>query len=132
MAFTVTGLDGWAIPDLRIAVYSPRNTHGRRLPRTAGWQAGWLTCRLTAPVHRQGFAKAMKDIPGGPRQATGQHRHLSRPFRRPPARAPENGGHPHHAPPWNPVADCAVISVQLDPVRHRPIAWTKLRMITVP
>ena len=74
MAFTVNGLDGWAIPDLRIAVYSPRNTPGRRLPRTrrmAGRQAGWLARRLTAPVHRQGFAKTMKDIPGGSRRATG-------------------------------------------------------------
>jgi hypothetical protein len=42
---------------------------------------------LTAPVHRQGFAKAMKDIPGGSRSAAGQCRHLSRLLRRPPARA---------------------------------------------
>jgi hypothetical protein len=45
---------------------------------------------------------------------------------------PENGGHPHGALPRAPVADWAVICVQLDPVRHRPIAWTKLRMIAVP
>ena len=52
MAFTVTGLDGWAIPDLRIAVYSPRNTHGRRLPRTrrmAGRRAGPSPDRSDAP-----------------------------------------------------------------------------------
>ena len=45
----------------------------RRLPRArrmAGRQAR-LTCRLTAPVHRQGFAKAIKDIPGGSRGAMG-------------------------------------------------------------
>jgi hypothetical protein len=88
MAFTVTGLDGWAIPDLRIAVYSPRNTRGDGCLAPAGWQAGRLTCRLAAPVHRQGFAKAIKDIPGGSRRAMGQYRHLSRLFRRPPARAP--------------------------------------------
>ena len=88
MAFTVTGLGGWAIPDLRIAVYSPRNTPGDGCLAPAGWQAGWLARRLTAPVHRQDFAKAIKDIPGGSRRATGQYRHLSRPFRRPPARAP--------------------------------------------
>jgi hypothetical protein len=71
MAFTVTGLDGWAIPDLRIAVYSPRNTPGDGCLAPAGRQAGWLARRLTAPVHRQGFAKTIKDIPGGSRRATG-------------------------------------------------------------
>ena len=88
MAFTVTGLDGWAIPDLRIAVYSPRNTPGDGCLAPAGWRAGWLARRLTAPVHRQGFAKTMKDIPDGSRRAAGQYRHLSRLLRRPPARAP--------------------------------------------
>ena len=87
MALTVTGLDGWAIPDLRIVVYSLRNTPGDGCLAPAGWQAGWLARRLTAPVHRQGFAETMKDIPGGSRRATGQHRHLSRLLRRPPARA---------------------------------------------
>jgi hypothetical protein len=51
VAFTVTGLDGWAIPDLRIAVYSPRNTPGDGCLAPAGWQAGrqagWLGRRLT-------------------------------------------------------------------------------------
>lgn len=41
MAFTVTGLDGWTIPDLRIAVYSPRNTPGDGCLAPEGWQAGW-------------------------------------------------------------------------------------------
>jgi hypothetical protein len=71
--------------DLRIAVYSLRNTPGDgcRAPDTAGW----LGRRLTAPVHRQGFAKMMKDIPGGSRRAAGQCRHLSRLLRRPRAGA---------------------------------------------
>ena len=60
-----------ADPDLRVAVYSPRNTRGGGWLAPAGWQAGRLTCRLTAPVHRQGFAKAIKDIPGGSRGAMG-------------------------------------------------------------
>ena len=74
MAFTVTGLDGSAIPDLRVAVYSPRNTPAAAASRPQdGRQAGRgrLTCRLTAPVHRQGFATAIKDIPGGSRGAMG-------------------------------------------------------------
>ncbi|HJY60201.1 MAG TPA: hypothetical protein VJ418_27800 [Streptosporangiaceae bacterium] len=87
MAFTVTGLDGWAIADLRIAVYGPRNTPGDGCLAPAGWRAGWLARRLTAPVHGQGFAETMKDIPGGSRRATGQCRRLSRLLRRPPARA---------------------------------------------
>jgi hypothetical protein len=41
VAFTVTGLDGWAIPDLRIAAYSPQNTPGDGFLAPAGWQAGW-------------------------------------------------------------------------------------------
>ena len=58
---TVTGLVGWTIPDLRIAVYGPRNTPGDGCLAPAGWRAGWLARRLTAPVHGQGFAETMKD-----------------------------------------------------------------------
>ena len=70
MAFTVSGLDGSAIPDLRVAVYSPRNTHGGGCLAPQD-RTSRLTCRLTAPVHRQGFATAIKDIPGGSRGAMG-------------------------------------------------------------
>ena len=34
--------------------------------------------------------------------------------------------------PVTAVADCAFVCVQLDPVCHRLIAWTKLLMIAVP
>jgi len=44
MAFTVTGLDGWAIPDLRIAGVQPAEdarataaSHRRMAGRQAGW-----------------------------------------------------------------------------------------------
>jgi len=38
---TVTGLVGWTIADLRIAVYCPRNTPGDGCLAPAGWRAGW-------------------------------------------------------------------------------------------
>jgi hypothetical protein len=71
-------------------------------------------------------------IPGGLRRATGQYRGTCPGY---------SGGCPPRAPetaviygvwPGTGVADCAYVCVQLDPVRHRLIAWTKLLMIAVP
>ena len=130
MAFTVTGLVGWAIPDLRIAVSSLRNTPGdgclapqdRRL-------AGPSPDRSRAPPG------LCQDDERHPRRFTPRYGSVPAPVPAIAAAAcpaPENGGHPDGALARTPVADWAVICVQLDPVRHRPIAWMKLRMIAVP
>jgi hypothetical protein len=107
------------VTDLTTAGYAAkqkdgRNRYQRLRPRTS--RRSW---RVT-------------DIPGGSRRA---HWAAPAPVSAIPTAAcpsPVNGGHPHGALPRTRVADCAVICVQLDPVRHRPTAWTKLRMIAVP
>jgi hypothetical protein len=97
--------------------------------RQAGRQAGPSPDRSGAPPG------LCQDDQRHPRRITPRHGAVSAPV---PAIAtaacpgPVNGGHSHGARPRTRAADWAVICVQLDPVRHRPIAWTKLRMIAVP
>ena len=130
MALPVTGLVGWAI---RICAdhCGQRAEHARRpLPRTC--RMAGMPADLSPDRSGQGLAKAIKDIPGGSRRAMGRYRYLSRAIPATARSSPGNGGHPRDALRRTAVAVCAVICVQLDPVRHRPTACTKLRMIAAP
>jgi hypothetical protein len=111
------------------AEHARRRLPGTRHRRMAGWLAWPSPDRSGARPglcpdderHPRRITPRRGAVPAPvPAIATAAHRGLA------------NGGHLHGALPRTPLADCAVMCVQLDPVRHRPTAWTKLRMIAVP